>query len=85
MTGIPFKHAVKCLPYMIADLEELVHECHTIKRYKETYDRTMCSVRDTCFWPPLENIPLLPHPLLIGKEAPLKRGEKGIMIRAQRR
>jgi len=38
VTGIPCKHAVKCLSYMKANLDEWVHESYTIEKYKATYD-----------------------------------------------
>jgi len=76
LSGIPCKHAVKCLSYMKVDLEEWVDGWYTIDKYKATYSGNIYPVRDSCFWPSLETIPLLAPPPVERKRGPLKKDRR---------
>jgi len=70
ISGIPCKHAARCILSERLELESFVHEAYSVDRYKQIYDVCMKPIPDPIFWEDRELPKIGPPPIDIKRGRP---------------
>lgn len=62
LTGIPCKHAARCIARMKRNPEDYVDHCYNVETYRNLYNRIVHPISDPIMWNPRPNLPELDPP-----------------------
>lgn len=64
ITGLPCKHAVRCILRMDYLVEDCCDEAFTVERYKKLYDGIVYPIPNPCMWDKREDLRKLDPPIV---------------------